>query len=124
MKQQLYDHLSPIILTIQVRQTKHAGHCWRSKDELKSNILLWIHTHGHASVGEPALSSALCRLLVPSRQPTKERMVREVHINNDEIFSLSITILSVLQNLISTSCPSRVCFHLIKLETYTTFYMC
>ena len=30
---QLYGHLPPITKTIQVRRTRHAGHCWRSKDE-------------------------------------------------------------------------------------------
>ena len=33
-KQQLYDHLSPITEPIWVRRTRHAGHCWRSGDEL------------------------------------------------------------------------------------------
>ena len=31
-KHQLYDHLPPITKTIQVRRTRHAGHCWRSKE--------------------------------------------------------------------------------------------
>ena len=38
-KQQLYGHLLPITKTIQFRRTRHAGHCWRSKDELISDIL-------------------------------------------------------------------------------------
>ena len=29
-KQQLYGHQPPITKTIKVRQTRHAGHCWRS----------------------------------------------------------------------------------------------
>ena len=33
-RHQLYGHLPPITKTIQVRRTRHAGHCWRSKDEL------------------------------------------------------------------------------------------
>ena len=33
-KQLLYGHLPPITKTIQVRRTRHAGHCWRSRDEL------------------------------------------------------------------------------------------
>ena len=33
---QLYGHLPPIRKTIQVRRTRHAGHCWRSRDELIS----------------------------------------------------------------------------------------
>ena len=36
-KHQLYGHLPPITKTIQVRWTRHAGHCWRSKDELISD---------------------------------------------------------------------------------------
>ena len=40
-RHQLYGHLPPITITIQVRQTRHAGHCWRSWDELISDVLLW-----------------------------------------------------------------------------------
>ena len=36
---QLYGHLPPITKTIQVRRTRHAGHRWRSKDELISDVL-------------------------------------------------------------------------------------
>ena len=37
---QLYGHLLPIRKIIQARRTRHIGHCWRSKDELISDILL------------------------------------------------------------------------------------
>ena len=40
-KHQLYSHLPPITKTIQVKQTRHVGHCWRSRDELISDVLLW-----------------------------------------------------------------------------------
>ena len=40
-RHQLYGHWPPITKTIQVRRTRHAGHCWRSKDELVSDVLLW-----------------------------------------------------------------------------------
>ena len=53
-KQLPYSHLPFILQTIQVRWTQHAGHCWRSKDELIINILLWTPTHGHTSVSWPA----------------------------------------------------------------------
>ena len=46
-------HLPPITKTIQVRRTRHAGHCWRSRDELISDILLWTPTHGRAKAGRP-----------------------------------------------------------------------
>ena len=40
-RHQLYGYLPPITKTIKVSQTRHAGHCWRSRDELISDILLW-----------------------------------------------------------------------------------
>ena len=45
---QLYGHLPPITKTIQARQTRHAGHCWRSKDELVSDVLLWGPAYGQS----------------------------------------------------------------------------
>ncbi len=53
-KQQLYGHLPPITKTIKVRQTRHAGHCWRSKYELISDVLLWTSSQGRAKAGRPA----------------------------------------------------------------------
>ena len=53
-RHQLYSHLPPITKTIQVRRTRHAGHCWRSGDELISDVLLWTPTHGRAKAGWPA----------------------------------------------------------------------
>ena len=47
--QQIYGHLPPITKTIQVRRTRHAGHCWRSKDELISDALLWTPAYGQAN---------------------------------------------------------------------------
>ena len=62
-KRQLYVHLPPITKTIHVRRTRHAGHCWRSKDELISDVLLWTSSHGRAKAGRPARTSIqqLCR---------------------------------------------------------------
>ena len=37
-KHQLYGHLPPITKTIKLRWTRHAGHCWRSRDELISDV--------------------------------------------------------------------------------------
>ena len=52
-KHQLYGHLPPITKTIQARRTRHAGHCWRSRDELISDVLLWTPTYGRAKAGRP-----------------------------------------------------------------------
>ena len=53
-RHQLYGHLPPITKSIQIRRTRHAGHCWRSRDELIRDVLLWIPTHGRAKAGRPA----------------------------------------------------------------------
>ena len=53
-RHQLYGHLPLITKTIQVRRTRHAGHGWRSKDELISDVLLWSPAYGWAKVGWPA----------------------------------------------------------------------
>ena len=47
-KNQLYGHLPPIT------KTRHAGHCWRSREELISDVLLWTPTYGQAKAGQPA----------------------------------------------------------------------
>ena len=44
----------PITKTIQARRTRHAGHCWRSRDELISDVLLWTPAYGQAKAGRPA----------------------------------------------------------------------
>ena len=46
--------IPPITKTIQVWRTRHAGHCWRSRDELISDVLLWTSTYGRAKAGRPA----------------------------------------------------------------------
>ena len=48
-KQQLYGYLPSITKTIQVWRTRHAGHCWRCKDEL-----LRTPSHGRAKAGRLA----------------------------------------------------------------------
>ena len=53
-KHQLYGHLPSITKTIKVRRTRHAGHCWRSRDELISDVLLWIPTYSRAKARRPA----------------------------------------------------------------------
>ena len=53
-KQLLNSHLPSITEIIQVRRTRHAGHCGRSGDELISDILLWTPSHGQAKAEQPA----------------------------------------------------------------------
>ena len=56
-KKQLYGHLPLITKNIQVRRTRNAGHCWRSKDELISDILRWSPSHKRSKAGRPARTS-------------------------------------------------------------------
>ena len=53
-RHQLYGHLPPMTKTMQARRTRHAGHCWRSKDKLISDVLLWTAIYGQSKAGRPA----------------------------------------------------------------------
>ena len=53
-RRQLYGHLPPITKTIQVRRTRNAGHCWRSNDEIVSDVLLWTPAYGQPKAGRPS----------------------------------------------------------------------
>ena len=53
-RHQLYGHLPTITKTIKASRIRHAGHCWRSRDELVSDVLLWTPTYGRAKAGLPA----------------------------------------------------------------------
>ena len=39
---------------IRVRLARHAGHCWRSKDELIRDVLLWTPAYDQAKAGRSA----------------------------------------------------------------------
>ena len=51
----LFCHLLPISQIFQVRRIRHAGHCWKNKDELISDVLLRTPAYGRAIVGPAAL---------------------------------------------------------------------
>ena len=53
-RHQLYGHLLPITKTIQVRRTRHAEDCWRSRDKLISDVLQWTPTYSRAKAGRAA----------------------------------------------------------------------
>ena len=59
-------HLKKII---HIKRTGQAGQCWRNKDKLISDVLLWTFTHGHASIGRLDLqTSALSGYWMLSRR--------------------------------------------------------
>ena len=53
-KHLLYCHLPSVSKTILVRRTRRAEHCWRTRDELISDVLQWPPSHGVAKAGLPA----------------------------------------------------------------------
>ena len=50
---ELYGKISPISQTIRTQRMRFAGHVWRNKDELVSDVLLWEPTHGRQDPGRP-----------------------------------------------------------------------
>ena len=48
-------------LTNHPKWTKHAGHGWRSKDEVISDVHLWTSKYGLTSIGRPAKNN-ICPL--------------------------------------------------------------
>ena len=84
-KQQLRGHLPPITKIIQVRRTRHAGHCWRSRERLISNLLLWTPSHDRAKAGRLARTyiQRLCKNTgnspedLPKAMNDRDGLVRE-----------------------------------------------
>ena len=111
-KHQLYGQLPPITKTIQVRRTGHAGHCWRSRDELVGDVLQWTPIYGQAKAGRPARTyiQQLCEDTGCSPEDLPEAMndrekwqerVRDIHASSTTwwwwyIFSSTLVGLSSL----------------------------
>ena len=53
-KKSLYGGLLPISQTLRQRRLRFAGHCFRSKEELASDLVLWQPNHGFKTRGRPA----------------------------------------------------------------------
>ena len=93
-RHQLYGHLPPITKTTQVRLTRYAGHCWRSKDELTSDVLLWTPAYGQTKAGRPARTyiQQLCEDPGCSPEDLPEAM------NVSVLFTLILTIISLFNH--------------------------
>ena len=50
----LYARLTWISTTIRERRLRFSGHCWRSKNEVISDLVLWEPKHGKRSLGGQA----------------------------------------------------------------------
>ena len=105
----MYGHLPSITKTIKIRRARHAGHCWRSRDELVSDVLIWTPSHGQAKAGRPARTyiQQLCEDMGCSSEEQPEAMndrkwwqerVRDIRVDGttrwwwDDDFYLSIVL--------------------------------
>ena len=129
-RHQLYGHLPPITKTIQVRRTIHAGHCWRSRDELISDVLPWNPTYGRAKAGRPARTyiQQLCEDTGCSSEDLPEAMndrekwrerVRDVRASGTKWwcwwwYSILRTILSQMKAALKNYRIIIKLFHIIK----------
>ena len=50
---ELYGNIPKISSSIRQQRMRFAGHCWRSKEELIADVLLWNPKHGKRSQGRP-----------------------------------------------------------------------
>ena len=55
-KEQLYGPIPAISKILREGRMRFAGHCWRAKQELASDLLMWSPTHGTARVGRPKMN--------------------------------------------------------------------
>ena len=81
-RHQLYGHLPPITKTFQVRRTRRAGHCWRSKDELMSDVLRRTPVYGWAKAGRPDRTYIQCCIL--TFDPAKQAIPKTVEVTHSD----------------------------------------
>ena len=129
-RHQLYGHLSPITKTIQVRRTRHAGLCWRSRDELICDVLLGTPTYGQAKAGQPARTyiQQLCEDTgcspedLPEAMNDKEKWrerVRDIRANGTTLLLL----LLLLSSSLSYYCSSSIILFLLYFQKDKTEYI-
>ena len=53
-KQHFYGNLVQMTSVIKERRTRFSGHCYRTKDEVVSDLILWTPKHGKSKVGRPS----------------------------------------------------------------------
>ena len=95
-RHQVYGHLPPITKTIQARRTTLTGHCWRSKNELISDVLRWTPAYGQAKAGRPARTyiQLLCEDKGCSPEDLPEAM------NNREWYDMMMMMMMMMMMII------------------------
>ena len=146
-RHQLYGHLPPIRKTIQVRRTRHAGHSWRSRDGLISDVLLWTPTYGREKVESSAriYIQQLCEDMGCSPEDLLEAMndrekwrerVRDIraggttwwllyiyiYIYGVDSLSLNVECETEIQNLIAIFSPNKIRRVVVFIQAWTESY--
>ena len=113
-RRQLYGHLPHITKTIQARRTRHAGHCWKSKDEIVSDVLLWTPAYGQSKAGRPARTfiQQLCDDTGCNPEDLPEAM------NDRETWGERESGISVLMMISITFCS------IVRIYLYQSSYVC
>ena len=70
----LYGNLPKITTTIRETRLRFCGHCWRSREEIVPQLLLWEPTHGKRSQGRP--KKTFIDQLIEDTGLTKEELQR------------------------------------------------
>ena len=139
-RHQLYGHLPPITKTIQVRRTRQAGHNWRSRDELVSDVLLWTPTYGRAKAGRPARTyiQQLCEDTECSLEDPPEAMndwksgergsgisvLPARHDDDDDSYIIEIICISLLGYQVFLSNTNNLHFVIMVSRYYGIKYSC
>ena len=97
-KNQPYGHLPPITKTIQVGRTRHAGHCWRSRDVLISDLLPHMaeqkqddqleHTYSsYVKIRDVALKTCLGRWTIGRSGERESRISVQTTRHDDDVIT-------------------------------------
>ena len=89
-KKQLYGHRPHITKTIKIRRTRHAGHWWKSRDELISDVLLHMAEQRQDDQLKPTYSSS-----VPIRDVSLETCRKQWTIGRGGVRGPGISMLIV-----------------------------
>ena len=52
----VYGNISDICTSIRYQRLRFSGHCWKSKFELTSNVIIWLPTLGKRKRGRPYMT--------------------------------------------------------------------
>ena len=133
-KQQLHGHLPHITKTIQVKRTRHARHCWRSKDELISDILVWTPSHGQTKTGRPTIYNSSVPIQDVALKTYREQWTIEIggergsgrsvlvawHDDDDDVLiPIRNRILGPFNALINFFTPPKYLYIYIYISTHT-----